>query len=97
MIILRVNGAWAQFNEQLPLAHGCTGFKEGNQGENGALNLNETRLIIFLVLLVFSSINQVVEHDTEMPRKRGTLRRGRTGGSGARQKENLGSTDGYIT
>ena len=54
-------------------------------------------MIIFLVLLVFSSINEVVEHDIEMPRKRGTLRRGRTGGGGARQKENLGSTDGYIT
>ena len=54
-------------------------------------------MIIFLVLLVFSSINQVVEHDTEMPRKRGTLRRGRTRDSGARKKENLGSTDGYIT
>ena len=53
-------------------------------------------MIIFLVLLVFSSINQVVEHDTEMPRKRGTLRRGNTELGGARHKVNLGGPDGYV-
>ena len=53
--------------------------------------------IIFLVILVFSFVNQEVEQQAKMPRKRGTPSRDSTRRGGARWKVNFGATNGYVS
>ena len=73
------------------------GLKKPTRSNMEPVDLTNISPIIFLVLLVFSSVNQAVEQWAKIPRQRGTPRRGNTGQGGAKWKVNLGAMDGYAS